>query len=192
MNDSPVLADAGSLEMVHPLSASQLVENVCLLVLAVRRQEERDGFTDYLCRAITVDAFCAGIPRQDGAVRIFAGQLRLQTIRRWRLNVLRRVLPQVKPRADQSLSRFVNNTLNADDIIVLEHDPPVALAVVQGSLNGKLKFHPSAVGSSGGILEEGGKDVGPLGNQPSKIVPVTFDSHLNATRLNVLRQIYEL
>jgi len=41
-------------------------------------------------------------------------------------------------------------------------------------------------------LEEGGKDVGPLGNQPSKIVPVSFDSHLNATRLNVLRQIYEL
>jgi hypothetical protein len=41
-------------------------------------------------------------------------------------------------------------------------------------------------------LEVGGENVPPLGNQPPKIVPVTFDSHLNASRLNVLRQIHEL
>jgi hypothetical protein len=36
------------------------------------------------------------------------------------------------------------------------------------------------------------QDVRPLGNQPSKILPVTFDSHFNATRLNVFRRTHNL
>ena len=41
-------------------------------------------------------------------------------------------------------------------------------------------------------LEVGGENVPPLGNQPPKIVPVTFDRHLNATRVNILRPTHKL
>jgi hypothetical protein len=36
------------------------------------------------------------------------------------------------------------------------------------------------------------EDVPPLGNQPQKIVPISFNSHLNATRLNLLRPAHNL
>jgi hypothetical protein len=41
-------------------------------------------------------------------------------------------------------------------------------------------------------LKVGGENVPPRGNQLSKIISVTCDSHLNAARLNVLRQIHKL
>jgi len=41
-------------------------------------------------------------------------------------------------------------------------------------------------------LEVGGEDVLALGNQSAKVGAIAFDSHLNATRLNVLRLVYEL
>ena len=56
--------------------------------------------------------------------------------------------------------------------------------VVQASLNGPrvLWLH----------LEIGGEDVLALGNQPQKIVPISFNRHLNATRLNLLRPAHNL
>src|SRR5436190_9297287 len=41
-------------------------------------------------------------------------------------------------------------------------------------------------------LEVGGENDPPLGNQLSKLMSVTFDSHLNAARLNVFRQTHDL
>ena len=41
-------------------------------------------------------------------------------------------------------------------------------------------------------LELGGENIPPLRNQSPKIVPVTFDRHLNATRVNILRPTHKL
>ena len=41
-------------------------------------------------------------------------------------------------------------------------------------------------------LEVGGEDVPPLGNQPPKVVPIAFDGHIKATRVNILRRVYKL
>ena len=41
-------------------------------------------------------------------------------------------------------------------------------------------------------LEVGGENDPALGNQLSKFMSITFDSHLNAARLNVFRQTHKL
>ena len=41
-------------------------------------------------------------------------------------------------------------------------------------------------------MKVGGEDVLALGNQSAKIATVSFNRHLNATLLNVLRPIYKL
>jgi len=41
-------------------------------------------------------------------------------------------------------------------------------------------------------LKVGGENVPAHCNQPSKLMSVTFDPHLNATRLNVFWQIHKL
>jgi hypothetical protein len=58
--------------MIEPLTAPDALENLDLLVMAVRRNQDRDGLADDFFRRIAEEPLCSPVPSRDDAVEVFA------------------------------------------------------------------------------------------------------------------------
>src|SRR5262249_38380360 len=68
VDQSSVLAHADGVEVLNPLAASGLFQDLTLFVPSVRRQDNRSVPAYHLCSTVPVETLCPRIPRLDNAV----------------------------------------------------------------------------------------------------------------------------
>ena len=70
---SAVLRNAGRIEMLDALALAQLRDNSALLILQLRRDDERDGLSDRLLCRVSKGAHRPGVPGLDDAAGVVGG-----------------------------------------------------------------------------------------------------------------------